>query len=210
MSPPRRAAESTEALRSSLVEHALRLVARQGPGALTMRALAAEADCSVGLPYKVFEDRQALVVAACQSELHRLVGNADELAARAGTGSVGANLCWFSEQLLDSPAVALAQEVMADDRLGDAVAAHAHDGGAGPGDFESAFVRYLTLEQDGGRVRGDVDVTAVAFLVAGAVHNLVVSGPAWPRPSRDELGRRLDAAAAAIAPAIAPAPRPET
>ena len=63
MSPPRRTPETTEALRTSLVAHALRLVEREGAPALTMRALAAEAGCAVGLPYKV------VVIASQYNEL---------------------------------------------------------------------------------------------------------------------------------------------
>ena len=200
MSPPRRPPESTEALRASLVEHALRLVERSGPGALTMRALAEESGCAVGLPYKVFADRRALVLEACQSEFRRLVAESDQLAERAGTATVGENLMWFSERLLDSPAVALAHEVVADPDLADEVADQVHHGADGPDDFEAAFVRYLGLERDEGRVRHDVDVEAVAFLVAGAVHNLVVSGPAWSRPTRRRLAQHLAATAAVIAP----------
>ncbi len=66
---PRRTAETTEELRASLVEHARRLVAREGPAKLTMRALAAEADCAVGLPYKVFADRQDLMIELVRASL---------------------------------------------------------------------------------------------------------------------------------------------
>ena len=61
MSPPKRKPETTEQLRASLVADTLRVIARDGAAALTMRALAAEAGCAVGLPYKVFTDRHELV-----------------------------------------------------------------------------------------------------------------------------------------------------
>jgi AcrR family transcriptional regulator len=200
MSPPRRTAQSTEALRSSLVDHARHLIAREGAEALTMRALAAEAGCAVGLPYKVFADRHALVVEICHAEFQRLSAASEQLAARAGWGTVGANLVWFAELLLDSPAVGLTKEILADGTLDHAVAESVHATGAGPGDFESLIADYLALEQEAGRVRREVDASAFGFLIASAVHNLVVSGEAWPRPTRQDLARRLDAVAAAIAP----------
>jgi DNA-binding transcriptional regulator YbjK len=43
MAPANRPAETTEALRASLIDHARRIVSRDGPSALTMRALANEA-----------------------------------------------------------------------------------------------------------------------------------------------------------------------
>jgi AcrR family transcriptional regulator len=200
MSPPKRDAESTAALRTSLVEHALHLIARDGADALTMRSLAAEAGCAVGLPYKVFADRHALVVDICHAEFSRISGVSDEMAARAGLHTVGANLLWFAELLLDSPAVALTKEIFADGTLDHTVAARVHEADQGPGDFESVIATYLALEQDTGRVRRDVDTAALGFLIAGALHNLVVSGEAWPRPSRADLAQRLDAVATSIAP----------
>ena|SRR5687767_14684631 len=200
MSPPKRAPETTEALRASLLEHARRLIARDGASALTMRALAGEAGCAVGLPYKVFADRHDLVAEICHAEFKRLGDASGELAHRAGTGTVGANLAWFAEQLLDSPAVGLAQEVMADEVLAKAVTARVHGSGSGPGDFETVFATYLAAEKQTGRVASDIDENAFGFLLAGAIHNLIMSGDAWPRPPRRQLQHRLDAIAAAIAP----------
>lgn len=200
MSPPKRAPETTEALRASFVEHACRLVAREGAAALTMRALAAEAGCAVGLPYKVFTDRRELVAEICHAEFERLGDAYDELARRAGTATVGANLTWFAQLLLDSPAVELADEVFADETLAEAVTARVHETGTGPGAFETVFAHYLATEKRAGRVAPHVDETAFGFLLAGAVHNLVVAGAAWPQPTRHQLRQRLDAVAAAIAP----------
>ena len=92
---PRRTAETTEELRASLVEHARRLVARDGPTKLTMRALASEADCAVGRPYKVFADRQDLLVELVRASFGDMHGAGDELLRRAGRGTVAGNLAWL-------------------------------------------------------------------------------------------------------------------
>ena len=34
-----------------------------------------------------------------------------------------------------------------------------------------------------------MDTDAIAFLLAGALHNLLIAGPAWPRPNQQELKR---------------------
>jgi hypothetical protein len=52
MSPAKRSAENTDQLRASPIQHARRLVNRDGAAVLTMRALAVEAGCAVGLLYK--------------------------------------------------------------------------------------------------------------------------------------------------------------
>src|SRR5688500_18855105 len=111
MSPPRRPAETTEALRASLIEHARALIDRSGASSLTMRALADEAGCAVALPYKAFADRHDRVVAICAEESQRLADAYDETVTRAGTSTVAANLTRFAELLPYSPAVALAREI---------------------------------------------------------------------------------------------------
>jgi AcrR family transcriptional regulator len=199
MSPARRTPEATDQLRISLIDHARRIVARHGASALTMRSLAAAAGCAVGLPYKVFTDRHELILDILHVEFERLRGGADELIERAGRGRLGGNLAWFAEFFLDSPAVALADEVVADPELAQIFAARFHHSHAGPAVVERGFASYLATEQAAGRVRADVDVAAFGFLIGGAIHNLVMSGAAYPQPSRRTLRRWLTAAASAIA-----------
>jgi hypothetical protein len=89
---------------------------------------------------------------------------------------------------------------MANAILAKAVTARVHESGSGPGDFETVFAKYLAAEKQTGRVASDIDENAFGFLLAGAIHNLIMSGDAWPRPPRRQLQHRLDAIAAAIAP----------
>jgi AcrR family transcriptional regulator len=165
-----------------------------------MRALAAEAGCATGLPYKVFADRQDLVLQVIHAELERLQAASDELMARVGTRTVGTNLGWFSDVILDSTPVALIREVASHDHLSQAVTAKVHGTGVGPGSFETGVGNYLAAEQKAGRIDGDIDTAAFGFVIAGAIHNLIMSGDAWPRPSRRQLRQRLAAIAAAIGP----------
>jgi len=190
---PRRTAETTEELRASLVEHARRLVAREGPAKLTMRALAAEADCAVGLPYKVFADRQDLMIELVRASFGDLHDAGEELLRRAGHGTVAGNLAWFAEWLLDSPAVALAQHVLSNETLAEAVFADFHATGQGPTLLESLLSDYLAAEQRAGRVSPDVDSSAFGFVLAGSIHHLVVMGDGYPRPTKPKLEQILDA-----------------
>ena len=79
MSPARRTREATEQLRASLIEHARQIVARDGASALTMRTLAAQAGCAVGLPYKVFADRQELLMEILRAQFAGLQTSSEEL-----------------------------------------------------------------------------------------------------------------------------------
>jgi AcrR family transcriptional regulator len=199
MSPARRTAEETEELRSWLVDVAMRLVARDGPGALTMRALAAEAGCAVGLPYKVFASREELVVELVRIEYVRLRGAFDELVAAAGTGTVGDNLGRYAELLLGSPAVGLTHGIAHDEAMTLAIDAEAGETGVVHA-VATTVADYLAAEKRLGRVDAAVDVEAFGFLVAGAVHNLLVSGAMYPRPAMPELKRMLSSVASRLAP----------
>jgi AcrR family transcriptional regulator len=197
MSPRHRSPEATDALRQDLIEVARRLVERDGPGALTMRSLAAEAGCSVGLPYKVFADRTELVGEVVAAEFARLTTAFDEIVELAGTRTVAANLSRWASHLLGTPAVALAHEAGHDDRLRTAIDHAAGETGMVEA-LEATVAAYLRAEQRVGRVDADVDAGAFGFLIAGAIHNLVVSGEIYPRPSARQLQRMLRSVAATL------------
>lgn len=192
MTPKKRTPEATAALRSTLLESARQVIARAGADALTMRSLAAEAGCALGLPYKVFNDRGDLIAELAGSELERLIAVGNDLLERAGKGTLTSNLTWFASAILDSPAVALASEVMSNRSLADRFARTIGESGVGPDGFQTVFAKYLSAEQEQGRVETGIDVDALGFFLAGAIHNLVVSGPAYPRPSRSQLANYLD------------------
>jgi AcrR family transcriptional regulator len=195
-----RSTESIDQLRRRLVDHARTLIERDGPAALTMRALAKEAGCSLGLPYTVFANRNELVLQVLHDDFDHFRGVYDQLVERAGTATVGGNLAWFAEELRAAPAVALAHEVVGDESMHHAFTAMADHTGAGPAVWEDVIARYLAAEQRADRVDRSVDTKAFGFLVAGAIHNLIMSGDAYPPPSPQRLRKVLQATAAAIAP----------
>jgi AcrR family transcriptional regulator len=199
MTRPKRSDETTRRLRAELLQHASTIVRRNGATALTMRALAAEAGVSVGLPYKVFADRREIVAEIVRGEITTLRAATEDLVATAGRGTVGENLTHFAEAILDSPAAPLARELHSDDQLLGSVTGAADEAGVGPTGLVSVLGRYLVAEQQAGRVAGHVDTDAIAFLLAGALHNLLIAGPAWPRPNQRELKRNLAGIAAAMA-----------
>lgn len=199
MSAAKRPAETTQELRATLLQHAQRLVSRDGASGLTMRALAAEAGVSLGLPYKIFADRREIVAEIVSAELRRFAAAAESLVARAGTSTVGDNLVWFASIVLDSPAAPLAQELHADDQRLESATRVARRAGLSPTAFPTVIADYLTLEQGVGRVRDNIDCQAFGFMIAGALHNILIAGRAWPHPGRRQLKRYLTAVASAIA-----------
>jgi AcrR family transcriptional regulator len=199
LSAAKRTAETTQELRVALLEHARRLISRDGASALTMRALAAEAGVSLGLPYKIFADRREIVDEIVAAEMRRFGAAAESLLNRAGSYTVGDNLTWFASIVLNSPAAPLAEELHADNQRLESATKVAERTGIGPASFPPILADYLTAEQRAGRVRDNIDCQAFGFLIAGALHNLLIAGPAWPRLERRQLKRYLTAAARAIA-----------
>lgn len=200
MARPKRTAEATEELRAELIEVAQRLVARDGPATLTMRGVATEAGCAVGLLYKVFASRNDLVAELVRAEFVRLRAAFDDLVASAGTGTVGDNLGRYADLLLGSPAVGLAHGTAHDEELTRAIDANAGETGVVDAVL-STVADYLAAEKRLGRVDATVDPNAFGFVIAGAVHNLLVSGAPYPRPNMPQLKQMLNDVARQLAPA---------
>ena len=195
MTPARRTAEDSQKLRAELIACAHRLVARDGAGALTMRALAAEAGCALGMPYKVFASRESLIAELIRIEYARMRDAFARLVASAGMGSIGDNLGRYAEILLESPTVSLAPELHHhDEALGKALDDEAVEAGMVTA-VADTVVEYLAAEKRLGRVAADVDAKAFGFVIAGAIHNLLMSGPAYPHPGLGEVKRMLQAIA---------------
>jgi len=197
---PRRTPEATERLRAGLIDHARTLVRRDGASALTMRALATEAGCAVGLLYKVFDDREELVVEIAVTELGDLGRRMVAWVAEAGARSVGENLDLYASILLDAELPGLAYAESLDAKRLAARLAESAEASTFFGSLGDAVAAYLEREKAAGRVREDIDGPAFGFAIAGAIHNLVASGPGYPRPTRSELTAHLHAVASAIAP----------
>lgn len=197
----RRTGQQIQTTRDSLVAAAQQIVRRSGAKALTMRAVAKEAGCSVGLPYKVFADREELVLEVIAIELGKVSGALDAWIASAGKHTVGANLDRFASILLESETPALMHANDIDDRSFEARLRTITAESGIVRSFDDAIEQYLLQEQHRGRIRPEVSTEAFGFLITGAIHNLVTAGEMYPRPSRASLRRHLRACADAIAPA---------
>jgi AcrR family transcriptional regulator len=196
---PKLTSADPERLRAELVAYAQRIVERDGPGALTMRALAAEAGCAVGLPYKVFASRKELVAELIHADFRRLRDGFERVIGGAGTGTVAGHLAEYAELLLGSPSVALMAEIGRDAEVFDAIVAYAAEIGLPPS-LAHTVEAYLAAEKPLGRVDPAVDERAFGFVISGAIHNLLVSGEAYPRPASPALRAHRAAIAARLAP----------
>ncbi|WP_030017133.1 TetR/AcrR family transcriptional regulator [Streptomyces monomycini] len=155
-----------------------RVIVRDGPGALTSRAVTTEAGCAKGLLHAHFAGLDAFVAELCLDRFARTATKARALSERVGQDTVAANLEAVALALLDSGGPAISGLAMtrpaATARIREALAA----GAPGFESIQDAIVDYLVAEQGLGRVPAAVDPPTVALAVVGATHHLLMTG--WP------------------------------
>ena len=88
--------------RDRLVDAARSVLVRDGAVALTMRNIANEAGCALGLPYKLFESRSQLLLEVAARELDDLTSRLDTWLAGTGERPVAENLDLLRGDLLQS------------------------------------------------------------------------------------------------------------
>ena len=94
-------------VREQLFAAAERVLLRDGPGALTSRAVTTEAGCAKGVLHRHFADFDAFLAELVLDRIARLEARADALRDRAGTGTVAGNLTDALTDLFSSVAVAI-------------------------------------------------------------------------------------------------------
>ncbi|MFF4160276.1 TetR/AcrR family transcriptional regulator [Streptomyces sp. NPDC001678] len=181
--------------RQQLFDAAERILLRDGPNALTSRAVTAEAGCAKGVLHRHFADFDDFLAELVLDRIARMGGQADVLRASAGTGTVTGNLADVLTELFESVAVAIVALVTFRDELR---ARLRRAGSAGVPLLTEAVAMvaaYLEAEREAGRVAADADVGTLAPTLIGAAHLLFADrGGAPPDP---EAVRRTVAAVVA-------------
>jgi AcrR family transcriptional regulator len=172
-------------VRELLFAAAERVVVRDGPGALTSRAVTAEAGCAKGLLHAHFAGGlDEFVAELVLDRFARTAALAAGLPDRAGHGTVAENVSSVVTALLTSTGPTMAGLALtrpgAAARFRDAMAA----GAPGFTAIRTLTAAYLSAEQHLGRVAAAADPEACALaLVATAHHLLMTSWPGAPAPS---------------------------
>lgn len=196
---------TTPDVRERLFAAAERVLVKDGPGALTSRAITTEAGCSKGLLHAHFAGLDGFVAELCLDRFARTATDAQRLSKLAGQGSVAANLRAVALALLDSGGPAIAGLAMtrpaAALRIREALEGQA----SGFTAIQEAVTDYLEAERRLGRVAATVDPFIVALALVGTAHHLLMtSWPGTPDPSAQMT--RLVAALVGAPPEEAPAP----
>jgi AcrR family transcriptional regulator len=169
--------------RGQLFDAAERVLLRDGPAALTSRAVTAEAGVAKGVLHRHFADFDAFLAELALDRTARIDQMAADLRAAAGTGSVEGNLAAALHGLFAPPALALIRLVIARDEL--RARLRAATGSRIPLLSESTALvaGYLTAERDLGRIAASADIGTLAPTLTGAAHLLFTDTDATPEPA---------------------------
>ncbi len=174
--------------REQLFDAAERVLLRDGPNALTSRAVTTEAGCAKGVLHRHFADFDAFLAELVLDRIGRISNQAAALRNLAGTGTVAGNLTDTLMDLFESVAVSIVGLIISRDELR---ARLRQAGSAGvPMLTEAAamIASYLTVERDMGRIAADADVDTLAPTLIGAVHMLFADRKGTP-PEAGAVGK---------------------
>ncbi|MET9652222.1 TetR/AcrR family transcriptional regulator [Streptomyces sp. NPDC006460] len=168
------------ATRTKLVDTTIRLVSELGYAKTTTRAIAQAAGVAEGTLYRHFPDKATLFAEAVLQQNQHVVDWIDALPARAGTGTVKANLtdCLTHLAALRAEILPLELAILTDPEL----ARVAPPPGTLPGP-PGRLAEYLRAEQALGRLRVDADPDHSAVVLLALLFGMAMHPPMPPGQS---------------------------
>ncbi|WP_280271236.1 TetR/AcrR family transcriptional regulator [Nocardia wallacei] len=171
-------------VREQLFDAAERILLRDGPSALTSRAVTAEAGCAKGVLHRHFADFDAFLAEFVLDRARRMDPQASALLASAGAGTVVDNLTGALLAVFESVAVAIIPLIT----FRDALRARLRDtwpaGVPVLTDAATMIATYLSAEQDLGRIPPDSDPDGLAPMLVGTAHLLFADRTGDPPDAR--------------------------
>lgn len=158
--------------REQLFDAADRVLLREGPEALTSRAVTTEAGCAKGLLHKHFTDFDGFLAELVLDRIRRLDDQSEALLKAAGQGSVVDNLTTMLTDLFGSVAVAVVSLTISRDGLRARLREAVPVGVPILTEAGQALREYLSAEQTYGRIPADADVDVLGLTLIGTAHLL--------------------------------------
>jgi AcrR family transcriptional regulator len=167
-------------VREQLFDAAERVLLRDGPNALTSRAVTTEAGCAKGVLHRHFADVDAFLAELVLDRIGRIGNQATALRESAGTGTVAGNLTGALTALFGSVAVAIVGLITFRDNLRARLRQARPAGVPVLAEATTMIASYLTAERDLGRIAADADVDTLALTLIGAGHLLFAGREGTP------------------------------
>jgi AcrR family transcriptional regulator len=175
-------------VREQLFGAAERVLLRDGPNALTSRAVTTEAGCAKGVLHRHFADFDAFLAELVLDRIGRIDGQAVALRESAGTGTVAGNLSGALMDLFGSVAVAIVGLITFRDELRARLRRTTGPGVPMLSEAVAMIASYLTAERAMGRIAADADVDTLALALIGSGH-LLFAGREGIAPEAGEVER---------------------
>lgn len=180
--PPSGKTPRGRATREALLNATIRLVREVGYAQTTTRAVSAAAGVAEGTLYRHFPNKAALLLGAVMHQSEPILARVAELPARAGHGTVAANLTDCLTELTRMREVLLPLELalLTDPEL------VRQTRQPPPRELDPAvqLAAYLEAEQKLGRVRGDVSARSAAVVLLATLFGLQAAPPG----AREHMG----------------------
>lgn len=197
--------------REQLFGAAERVLLRDGPNALTSRAVTTEAGCAKGVLHRHFTDFDAFLAELVLDRIGRIGHQGAALRECAGTGTVAGNLTGALTTWFESVAVAIVGLVTSRDDLRARLRHTTPTGIPVLTEATAAIASYLTAERDLDRIAADADVDTLAPTLIGTGHLLFADRKGTP-PDAEAVRRVVTAVIAGVVrgapPGRAPGARP--
>jgi AcrR family transcriptional regulator len=173
--------------REQLFTAAERVLLRDGPNALTSRAVTTEAGCAKGVLHRHFADFDAFLAELVADRAGRIAGLGAALRAQAGTGTVDGHLTAALTALFGPVAVAIVGLITSRDGLRARLRPATPSGVPLLTEATAMIADYLTAEQETGRLAAGADVGTLAPTLIGAGH-LLFADRTGPPPDAAAVG----------------------
>lgn len=157
-------------IRDQLYEAAENVLLRDGPDALTSRAVTTEAAVAKGILHRHFRDFDGFLAAFVLSHIERLDAPAADLRAAAGSATVAENLARALAAALSPSALRIISLVCWRGELLSRLRLTSPTGIPLATEITKMIATYLTAERGLGRIPLGTDVDALAALLVGGAH----------------------------------------
>jgi AcrR family transcriptional regulator len=185
--------------RAQLFDAAEQVLLRDGPSALTSRAVTAEAGCAKGVLHRHFADFDTFLAEFVLDRIARLDEQAAVLRRAAGTGTLVGNLTRPLGDLFQSVAREILGLVTYRHELLARLRSTTPTGIPVLTEATAMFASYLRLERELGRVAPDADVDALAAMLVGTGH-LLFAGQQNAPPELDAVEKLVTGVVAGAVP----------
>jgi len=177
-------------VREQLFDAADRVLLRDGPSALTSRAVTAEAGCAKGVLHHHFSDFDDFLAEFVLDRAERMAPQAAALRESAGTGTVAGNLAGALTGLFSSVALSIVALITFRDELRARLRRTWPAGVPVLTEAAGTIASYLAAERGRGRIAADADVGTLAAMLIGTGHLLFADRRGAP-PEADDVRRMV-------------------